>query len=43
VALTALGTCFGHLSLAEFAEGVRPLLSQEIPPIDEVCVWLLED
>jgi O-acetyl-ADP-ribose deacetylase (regulator of RNase III) len=43
VALAALGTGFGHLSLAEFAEGVRPLLSQEIPPIDEVCVCLLEE
>ena len=32
-----------HLTLAEFAEGVRPLLNQEVPPIDEVCVCLLED
>jgi O-acetyl-ADP-ribose deacetylase (regulator of RNase III) len=43
VALAALATGFGHLSLAEFAEGVRPLLVQEFPPVDEVCICLLED
>jgi O-acetyl-ADP-ribose deacetylase (regulator of RNase III) len=43
VALAALATGFGHLSLAEFAEGVRPLLAQEFPPVDEVCICLLED
>jgi|ERR1041385_3835253 O-acetyl-ADP-ribose deacetylase (regulator of RNase III) len=43
VALAALATGFGHLSLAEFAEGVRPLLGQDFPPIEEVCVCLLED
>ena len=43
VALTALATGFGHLSLAEFADGIRPLLDQVYPPIDEVCICLLED
>jgi len=43
VALAALATGFGHLSLAEFAEGIRPLLRQEFPPIDEGCICLLED
>jgi O-acetyl-ADP-ribose deacetylase (regulator of RNase III) len=43
VALAALATGFGHLSLAEFAEGVRPLLGREYPPVDEVCICLLED
>ena len=43
VALTALATGFGHLSLAEFAEGIRPLLTKEFPPIEEVCISLLED
>jgi len=43
VTLTALATGFGHLSLAEFAAGIRPLLGQEFPPIDEVCICLLED
>jgi O-acetyl-ADP-ribose deacetylase (regulator of RNase III) len=43
VALAALATGFGHLTLAEFAKGIRPLLKQDIPPVDEVCVCLLED
>src|SRR5262249_30989559 len=32
VLLSALATGFGHLSLAEFADGIRPLLIQEFPP-----------
>jgi O-acetyl-ADP-ribose deacetylase (regulator of RNase III) len=43
VALTALATGFGRLSLAEFAEGIRPLIAQEFPPIDEIRICLLED
>ena len=43
VALAALATGFGHLSLAQFAEGVRPLLNREFPPVEEVCICLLED
>jgi O-acetyl-ADP-ribose deacetylase (regulator of RNase III) len=43
VALTALATGFGHLSLAEFADGIRPLLGRAFPPIDEVCICLMED
>jgi O-acetyl-ADP-ribose deacetylase (regulator of RNase III) len=43
VALAALATGFGHLSLAQFAEGVRPLLRLEFQPIEEVCICLLED
>jgi len=43
VALTALATGFGHLSLPEFAEGIRPLVSQEFAPIEEICICLLED
>lgn len=43
VALAALATGFGHLSLAEFAGGVRPLVGQEFPPVDEVCICLVED
>src|SRR6185436_18125881 len=42
VALTALATGFGRLSLGQFAEGVRPLLDQEFPPIEDVCICLLE-
>jgi O-acetyl-ADP-ribose deacetylase (regulator of RNase III) len=43
VAMAALATGFGHLSLAEFAEGIRPLLGIEFPPIDEICICLMED
>jgi O-acetyl-ADP-ribose deacetylase (regulator of RNase III) len=43
VTLTALATGFGHLSLAEFADGIRPLVGREFPPIEEVCICLLED
>ena len=43
VALAALATGFGQLSLTEFADGVRPLLSREFPPIEEVCICMLED
>jgi O-acetyl-ADP-ribose deacetylase (regulator of RNase III) len=43
VALTALATGFGHLTLAEFSEGIRPLAAQEFPPVEEVCICLFED
>ena len=43
VALAALATGFGHLSLAEFAEGIRPLMAGDFPPVEEVYICLLED
>jgi len=43
VALAALATGFGHLTLTEFAGGLRPLLSQEFPPIEEISLCLLEE
>jgi len=43
VALAALATGFGHLSLAEFAEGIRPLIGREFGPVEEVWICLLED
>lgn len=43
VALTALATGFGNLSLANFAEAVQPLLDAQFPPIEEVCICLMED
>jgi len=43
VALTALATGFGHLTMEQFAEGVRPLRSLDFPPIEEVCIVLMED
>lgn len=43
VALAALATGFGHLTLAQFAEGIRPVLQQEFPPVETVAICLLED
>ena len=43
VALTALATGFGNLSLGEFADGVRPLLAMDFDPVKEVCLCLVED
>jgi len=41
VALTALGTGYGHVSIADFGRCLRPLLSVELPPIEEVVVCVL--
>jgi len=43
VALTALATGFGRLSFGQFAAGIKPLLIQAFPPIDEVVVCLRSD
>jgi O-acetyl-ADP-ribose deacetylase (regulator of RNase III) len=43
VALTALAAGFGRLTFAEFAEGIKPLLSETFPPINEVAICLLLD
>lgn len=43
VAFTVLATGFGNLTLADFAQGIRPLLSDEIPPIEEIVFGLLQD
>jgi len=43
VAMTALATGFGRLTLAEFAEGIRPLLRENISPIAEIVICLLLD
>ena len=43
VALTALATGFGRLTFAEFAEGIRPVLSESFPPLDKVVICLLLD
>ena len=42
VALTALATGFGDLTLEDFADGVRPLLNRDFPPLDEVCLCLMQ-
>ena len=38
VALTALATGFGDLSLKDFAEGVKPLLSQNFAPVEVLVI-----
>lgn len=38
LALTALATGFGHLGIGEFAEGLRPVLSESFPPLEVVTV-----
>jgi O-acetyl-ADP-ribose deacetylase (regulator of RNase III) len=43
VTLTALATGFGHLTMEQFAEGLKPLRSVEFFPVEEVCIVLLED
>jgi O-acetyl-ADP-ribose deacetylase (regulator of RNase III) len=43
VALTALGTGYGNLTLKDFAQAVRPLLDRDFMPIKEVCICLMED
>jgi O-acetyl-ADP-ribose deacetylase len=43
VALAALATGFGHLSLAELAQGLQPLLLKDFSPVDEIVICLLED
>lgn len=43
VALTALATGFGHLTLAQFADGLRPVMSQDLSPVVEVAICLLLD
>lgn len=38
VAITALATGFGRLSIAQFADGIRPVLFERFPPIEKVVV-----
>ena len=43
VTLTALATGFGDLTLPDFANALRPLMSMDFPPIKEICLCLMED
>jgi O-acetyl-ADP-ribose deacetylase len=43
VTLTALATGFGHLTMEQFAEGVKPLRGVDFFPIEEVCIVLMEN
>jgi O-acetyl-ADP-ribose deacetylase len=38
VALTALATGFGHLSVGQFAKGLQPLLQESFSPVEEIVV-----
>ena len=38
VALAAVGTGYGRLTMQEFAQGILPLLGQDVPPVEEVVV-----
>jgi O-acetyl-ADP-ribose deacetylase (regulator of RNase III) len=40
VALPALATGYGRLSLRQFASGLSPLLDREFPPVEKVIVGL---
>jgi O-acetyl-ADP-ribose deacetylase (regulator of RNase III) len=42
VTLTALATGYGNLTLAEFGGALRPLMAEEFPPVEEVCICLFE-
>lgn len=43
VTLTALATGFGDLTLPDFANALRPLFTIDFPPMEEVCLSLMED
>jgi len=43
VALSALATGAGNLSLPEFANGIKMMMASNFPPIEEVCICLLEE
>lgn len=43
VALTALATGFGRLSMRDFARGIRPLLGRNFGPIEETVICVRHD
>jgi O-acetyl-ADP-ribose deacetylase (regulator of RNase III) len=40
VALAAIATGYGRLSLEEFAAGIKPIMETSFPPIEEVALCL---
>jgi O-acetyl-ADP-ribose deacetylase len=40
VALSAIATGYGRLSLSEFANGIKPVMKREFPPIAEIVLCL---
>jgi O-acetyl-ADP-ribose deacetylase (regulator of RNase III) len=43
VALTALATGYGRLSIQDFAKGISPLMAEAFPPIEEVIICVRKD
>lgn len=43
VALTALATGYGDLTISDFANGLRPHLDKDFHSITEICICLMED
>ena len=43
VALTALATGFGRMTMRQFAEGISPLLSEEFPPIEDIVICVRKE
>jgi O-acetyl-ADP-ribose deacetylase len=40
VALAAVGTGYGRLTVQDFAQGISPLLGQDVPPVEEVVICM---
>ena len=40
VALTAIATGYGRMSITDFAYGIRPLISSDFPPIENVDICM---
>jgi O-acetyl-ADP-ribose deacetylase (regulator of RNase III) len=43
VALTAIATGYGHLTMEEFADGIRPILGRPFGDIERVAVCVLDE
>ncbi|HEY3762638.1 MAG TPA: macro domain-containing protein [Verrucomicrobiae bacterium] len=42
VALTALATGYGDLTIKDFSAAIKPLLNSDYQPINEICVCLMD-
>lgn len=43
VALVTLATGYGPMTMSQFGQAIKPLLSMELPPIEEVVICVLKD
>ena len=43
VALVALATGYGPMTMPEFGRSIKPLLPIEVPPLEEVVICVLKD